>query len=481
MCGDHVPNVNGMPSTSEVVLEDPMALPRSSSPSSCEDECGIDFKFSGPSRPPPEPRVLSQEQERIWAEIDEKREAQRLQRKTQLQENGGKSETSSAGLTPELRPGRPPRILTPTSSTEKELDRQSWASQSQDVQLTPQTSKSHVELWNTANETLIIFDWDDTLCPTTYIWDHPLLKWSEVAPCFAENDASESSQAASNESDPTLLQVLDEQQNAAIALLNLAVTLGQVVIVTLAKVGWVEMSIRNFMPKLVGLLDELCIEVVYARQAIPSRYLRRAREEDNELQKVLKTRAMSQIVKKFYSKGGTCDGRSWKNVISIGDSAAERLALQDVIFRREQKDSRGVPKECRCKVVKLLMEPTAERLTAEIQVLLMWLLTIVCQDDDLDIDFSDIEEAPDSPISPLLLNKPRNRRNFSGNGNNGGYTPPSGRRLNATAEHQVSDDEADASQCDNSPEMEMGRQLTVSDKLIDGKELFPSALLSNGQ
>jgi hypothetical protein len=214
----------------------------------------------------------------------------------------------------------------------------------------------------------------------------------------------------------SLLQILDEHQNAVLALLRLAVSLGQVVIVTLAQVGWVETSVKNFMPKLAGFLEENDIEVVYARQSIPSRYLRRAREEENELQKVLKTRAMSQTIKKFYSRGSSDPaGRSWKNVISVGDSAAERLALQDVIMRRVQRDSRGAPKECRCKVVKLLLEPSCERLTAEVQVLINWLLTIVCQDDDLDIDFSDMEmeEDPNSPtgLSPTWA---RRRNRFSG-------------------------------------------------------------------
>lgn len=259
-----------------------------------------------------------------------------------------------------------------------------------DAVKTPLTSKSHIDLWDTTSETVIIFDWDDTLCPTTFIWNHPQLNWYEVAPCFDDSSEMET------QFKDTLREQLEQHQSAVIALLRLAVSLGQVAIVTLAQVGWVEQSCRNFMPQVAEVLFELGIEVVYARQAIPSRYLRRAHEEQNDLTKVLKTRAMSRTIKKFYTTVGGGE-RSWKNILSIGDSAAERLALQDVIMRREQRDSRGVPKECRCKVVKLLYEPDLERLTAEVQVLITWLLTLTCQDDDIDIDFADIDDTPDTP------------------------------------------------------------------------------------
>lgn len=265
---------------------------------------------------------------------------------------------------------------------------------------TPMTSKSHIELWDTANETVILFDWDDTLCPTTHLSDDIRQKWNEVGPCFTK----EQDDTSCEDETPTqclLMGELEQHENTVMALLRLAVTMGQVVIVTLAEVGWVEVSCRHFMPRVKALLKELEIEVVYARKAIPTRYLMRATEEDNDLKKVLKTRAMSQVLKKFYGKGQ--DGRSWKNIISIGDSTAERLALQDVVFRREQRDSNGRPKQCRCKVVKLLDEPSVDRLTAELQVLVSWLVTIVCQDDDVDIDFSEVvgdEEPISPPISP---------------------------------------------------------------------------------
>lgn len=305
----------------------------------------------------------------VESELDERREAQYRQRRS--------------GYTKDLKIGK---LNAPVS-------------QHREVVETPLTSKSHIDVWDTSSETLIIFDWDDTLCPTTHIWDDPRLKWNEVAPCFGQLEPSTQTQhlglcGLSRCSD--LLELHEKHQSAVIALLRLAASLGQVVIVTLAEVGWVTTSCRNFMPKVLGVLEELSIEVVYARHSLPSHQIKRAREDGNDLTKVLKTRAMSQIIKKFYGTGSS--GRSWKNIVSIGDSAAERLALQDVVFRRVQRDSRGEPKECRCKVVKLLPEPSVERLTAEAEVLLNWLLAIVYQDDDLDIDFAEMDEDLDSPL-----------------------------------------------------------------------------------
>jgi hypothetical protein len=291
---------------------------------------------------------------------------------------------------------------------------------------TPQTSKSHVDMWSMAEETLIFFDWDDTLCPTTYIWTDPRLKWNEVAPCFADpslptypstpsdadpstpNDKALSGSFSSQASlDKSMLDRLEEHQGAVIALLRIAVAVGTVVIITMAEDGFVETSCRNFMPKVWDILSELHIEVTYARTSLSSRFVRKAREEENDLTKVLKTRAMSKMIKKFYGHGrdgSKSRNRSWKNVISIGDSSAERSALQDVILRKEQRDSRGVPKECRCKVVKLITEPSLERLTAQLQALVNWIATIAGQDGDIDIDFGDLiedlEEDSPSPGQP---------------------------------------------------------------------------------
>ena len=110
-----------------------------------------------------------------------------------------------------------------------------------------------------------------------------------------------------------MLHALTQHANSVAALLRLAVSLGRVVIVTLADEGWVDTIIKNFMPSLEGLLAELDIEVVYCRRVMSAWALRQAHEEGVDWAMASKRKAMSRVIKDFYGKGAA--GRSWKNVI----------------------------------------------------------------------------------------------------------------------------------------------------------------------
>jgi len=260
------------------------------------------------------------------------------------------------------------------------------------------TSRSHLDVWHEASETLLILDWDDTLFPTTYVWTDPRLRWDEPAPCF--NEAPDLPAHADKPEGPTMHDLLGQHASTVAAFLRLAVTLGKVVIVTLAEEGWVDLSIKHFLPSLDGLLLDLGIEVAYCRSTVTPRLSRRANEDGYSLGKLLKTQVIARVVKEFYSAGGDDKKeKSWKNVLSIGDSSIERLALQDVIFQRKQKDSKGDYKVCRCKVIKIISEPNLEMLIAQVQVLAMWLQKLAWHDGDVDLDFSELEMLP--PDSPL--------------------------------------------------------------------------------
>lgn len=274
---------------------------------------------------------------------------------------------------------------------------------------TPQTSRSHIDVWGEAGESVIMFDWDDTLFPTRYVWNDERIKWDKVAPCFEPDGHPALGAHAHCSEGVTMREALSQHAKTVAALLRLAVTLGHVVIITLAADGWVDMSIRNFLPELQGLLEELQIDVIYCRVAVPLRYERMVFEEAIDLAKILKARAMTRVLKKFYGTGrsSSARARSWKNVLSVGDSAGERLAIQDVIWRRRQTDSRGAYKECRCKVLKLLDEPDLESLTAELQVVINWLEVLVLYDGDVDLDFEELEEdSPTSAKAPQRFDTP---------------------------------------------------------------------------
>ena len=71
--------------------------------------------------------------------------------------------------------------------------------------------------------------------------------------------------------------------------------------------------------------------------------------------------------------------RSWKNLVSIGDSTAERFALQDVVYRHVQRGRLGRWKECRCKTLQLFLEPSLEQLQC--------LPALVTHVADVDVEF----------------------------------------------------------------------------------------------
>lgn len=99
----------------------------------------------------------------------------------------------------------------------------------------------------------------------------------------------------------------------------------------------------------------------------------------------------AQVVTDFYGSTTCVTGkpRSWKNVLSIGDSDAERLALQDVMWWRVQRGNGGRWKMCRCKSVKLKQEPSVTELSAQLLQLAQLLPTCVQHNDDLDLMFDD--------------------------------------------------------------------------------------------
>mmetsp|Transcript_153694 Transcript_153694/g.272574 ORF Transcript_153694/g.272574 Transcript_153694/m.272574 type:complete len:323 (-) Transcript_153694:201-1169(-) len=236
-------------------------------------------------------------------------------------------------------------------------------------------SMSHVERWAEPDETLIIFDWDDTLCPT-----------SDMKETDEGHGGFERAE-------------LETHQAAVVCLLQAAAEIGKVRIVTMADITWIRMCIAELMPGLKNILDELQIPIVEARAARTPRLTREANADAREPSHFYKTKAMQKVVSDFYGAKTPCQ-RSWKNILSIGDSECEKYAVQDVVFRHSQKDHAGHEKRCRCKAVKMLERPDLLFLTGQLQAIISWLAKIAYYDGDMDIDLDDLLE-PNSPTSPL--------------------------------------------------------------------------------
>lgn len=270
-------------------------------------------------------------------------------------------------------------------------------------------------------QTIIIFDWDDTICPSTWIQaNRRVLSFFRPVP-----------------DDELYQRPLMELQAHAEAVLQQAMQMGSVVIITNAADPWVEVSCRNFLPKLLPIVSKL--PVIYARtifysslesvmpvngddsgmpirgaslataaacrssssastassgagheteaSAAPGMTHALKVAHDEVTPQHWKEVAFEQEIGNFYSRYAR---QSWKNVVSIGDSVFERDATQEVVLRRPT-----MKKACRAKTVKMFDDPSIEELVAQVRLLGELLVALVQYDGDLniEIDMGDLQEA----------------------------------------------------------------------------------------
>jgi hypothetical protein len=196
-------------------------------------------------------------------------------------------------------------------------------------------------------ETVIIFDWDDTLCPTTVLTGP--LKPEGLSGCKALQDVV---------------------REARLTLERARELAGEVVIVTNASEGWMESSCERWMPGLRSTLDK--VEFTSARSAWEPKGILTPTG--------WKEAAFEGIISKFYSRYWR---QSWKNVIVIGDADYEHEALERVASLAPQ----GVTKRCRAKSIRFSPQPTLETLACELQMLRESFENIVRHDDSLDVSY----------------------------------------------------------------------------------------------
>jgi len=170
-----------------------------------------------------------------------------------------------------------------------------------------------------AQETLVIFDWDDTIFPTTWV--------------KRQGDSLVDSEG---------LRLLAALEQRAYKTLEMALEMGRVVIVTNAERGWVEFSSARFFPSLVSLLNE--VDIVSARANYE--------HHDMACPALWKCLAFAHEMEQTFAGSGS--GR--RNVISFGDSMHEHEALGYA--------TRGV-EGCQAKSIKFLECPEIENLIEE--------------------------------------------------------------------------------------------------------------------
>jgi hypothetical protein len=193
-------------------------------------------------------------------------------------------------------------------------------------------------------ETLIIFDWDDTVLPSSWISLQGLgLGVDQVA------TADQQSQ-------------LDVVAESAEETLTHAQQFGSVVLVTNAETGWIEMSCWKFLPSLYRRISDF--KILSAR----SKYEQNGVTSPFEW----KSRAFTAEIDGYFASSRTVR----RNVISFGDSAHEREA----VIRATQEMS-----NCRTKSLKLVERPEISELSREHRVISACLGAIVKHNGNLDL------------------------------------------------------------------------------------------------
>lgn len=243
-------------------------------------------------------------------------------------------------------------------------------------------------------QTIIVFDWDDTLFPTS---------WMDSSDIDIQRPPSDEEQQSK-------FKAVEE---AAKAVIEKAMDLSsKTVIITNATCPWVTDSCRIFMPGLLPYFEgpEATIPVMYARNVLtdapPSkRWMTRVgvdprfpdrslgEEEKAALYTLAKELCMRKVVKSFYTQ---YPGQSWKNLISIGDSQQEHYALQEVSFQHSQPCEKVV----RTKTLLMRSKPSPVELEAQLRAVLRHLEGVVRHDGDLEV--SVIGEGPLSPLGEAL-------------------------------------------------------------------------------
>jgi hypothetical protein len=193
---------------------------------------------------------------------------------------------------------------------------------------------SHEKVWvpkeqrPPKHQSLIIFDWDDTLMYTSFLMGRQRAR--RISP----------------ETNSHLLRI----EKAACILLEKALELGNTFIITNAEKGWVELCVAQHMPSLKKVLKD--VRVISARSTY---------EDECTGSSEWKNRA-------FLELGKHIDPQTITNLVSVGDSTFE----MDAAYALGQQFSHSV-----IKTVKLQECPTPEELMKELDIITPKFQTIV--------------------------------------------------------------------------------------------------------
>jgi len=246
----------------------------------------------------------------------------------------------------------------------------------------PKSLASSQRRYADPGQTLIFLDWDDTLFPTTELFD----QWH-----LSSRFESWKDMELSDEQEGLLTQwrgVLQQYLSLVCSLTE------RCIILTNAMRPWVDRCIDRFAPNLRPFFDSTDrLRVIYARELLEtkrsSRPVRKAiddeqfawKEDLDEHLTQAKFKAMLGETKEFYSR---YPQQTWKNIVSVGDSKYERNAIQELVFQRNSPQRELV----RVKSIMTPVEPSLTNLTYRLRLALVLWSAYVQHDGDLDLDMN---------------------------------------------------------------------------------------------
>lgn len=194
-------------------------------------------------------------------------------------------------------------------------------------------------------QTLFVFDWDDTLLPSTWLARHGLKLDGSVSPSPAQQ------------------KQLRRLARSVSRTLRGAKRCGTVVLVTNAERGWIELSCTRFMPSLCPVLEDL--NLISARSAYEPLGVTSPLE--------WKSKAFADAIGAFFQP---LAADQLKNVISLGDSVHERMALMQVTKQMTN---------CYNKSLKFMERPDAQQLLKEHELISRCIPYVASHDGNLDL------------------------------------------------------------------------------------------------
>ncbi|DAZ96230.1 TPA: hypothetical protein N0F65_012592 [Lagenidium giganteum] len=195
-----------------------------------------------------------------------------------------------------------------------------------------------------------VFDWDDTLCPSFWLYQHGVLAEQGLM-AKTEHDGGA---AMPSLSCGELRDKLARIETAALALLQLATQVGPVFIITAAKLAWVSACADAFLPHVKALLKTPSFHVVSAREW----YQQQLRVEGTPL--AWKVMTFDAVCAHLRVDDVYARTRQAVDFISVGDSVFERDACRTVHSK--------APTMLHAKTLKFVEYPDADELLEQLKL-----------------------------------------------------------------------------------------------------------------